>query len=106
MNTDAIHIASYLMLAATLCNAGALLWLQLHAYSKHHHKSFLILTLSTITALLSFFAVTIPAFLPAVRPWYTFIYLSSAVLYILYAALGIWGVSLLFRSYGALKQGA
>lgn len=105
MNVDVIHIASWTMFGATLLNAGALLWLQWRAYSKHHHRSFLILTLSTLVALLSFFTLSLPVFVPAIKSLYTLIYISSVALYILYASLGIWGVASLFRSYSALRRG-
>jgi hypothetical protein len=89
-----------------LANACALLYLQVVAYRRHHHQSFLLLTYSTLTALLSLGISLIPRFVPDARAWYLEFFIVSAVFYFIYAVLGVWGVASLFRSYGALRQGA
>jgi protein-S-isoprenylcysteine O-methyltransferase Ste14 len=104
MHPIATEIAAYVMLAATVCNAFALLWLQCRAFSAHRHKSFLVLAISTVVALATFLAGNTAALLPALKPWQTEIQVTIAALYVLYASLGIWGVYSLFRSYGELKQ--
>jgi hypothetical protein len=101
-----MEIVSYVMLAMTLANACALLYLQVAAYRRHHHRSFLLLTFSTLTALLSLGVLVIPHLIPETRAWYLGIFITSATFYFIYAVLGVWGVASLFRSYGALQQGA
>jgi hypothetical protein len=105
-NIESMEIVSYLMLAMSLANACALLYLQVVAYRRHHHQSFLLLTYSTLTALLSLGISLIPRFVPDARAWYLEFFIVSAVFYFIYAVLGVWGVASLFRSYGALRQGA
>jgi len=92
------------MLAVTLANGIALLFLQVRALRKHHHHSFRLLALATIVALLSFGVLFVPRLVPKVSDLSALI--ASALLYALYAVLGIWGTASLFRSYGALRQGA
>ena len=92
------------MLVVTLANAAALLFLQLSALRKYRHHSFRLLALATVTALLSFGVLIIPHFVPKVG--YLSALIASTLLYLLYAVLGIWGTASLFRSYGALRQGA
>lgn len=92
------------MLAVTLANGIALLFLQVSALRKHHHYSFRLLALATIVALLSFGVLFVPHFVPKVSNLSALI--ASTSLYTLYAVLGIWGTASLFRSYGALQQRA
>jgi len=101
-----MEIVGYFTIALTLANGFVLLCLQAAAYRRHHHQSFLLLTLSTITALVSVVVMLIPQFVPAARSSFLEISIAGAVLYAIYAVLGIWGVVSLFRSYGALRQGA
>jgi hypothetical protein len=93
------------MLVLNLANALALLFLQVTAYRRHRHKSFMLLTLSTIVALLSLVVLAIPLFAPDVRAWYAAIFITGTALYFFYAVLGVWGVASLFRSYDMLQQG-
>jgi hypothetical protein len=92
------------MLFVTLANAVALLFLQVSALRKYHHRSFRLLALATVTALLSLGALLIPHLVPKVG--YLSVLIASTLLYLIYAVLGIWGTASLFRSYGALRQGA
>jgi hypothetical protein len=92
------------MLAVTLANGFALLFLQVRALHKHHHHSFRLLTLATIVALLSLGVLFVPRLVPKVSDLSALI--ASTFLSALYAVLGIWGTASLFRSYGALRQGA
>ena len=101
-----MEIVSYVMLAMNLANACVLLFLQVTAYRQHHHRSFLLLTLSTLTALLSLAVLLVPRFVSSAQEFYLSFFIASAAFYFVYAALGIWGVASLFRSYGALRQGA
>lgn len=92
------------MLAVTLANGIALLFLQLRAFREHHHYSFRLLALATIVALLSIGVLFVPRLVSKVSDLSALI--ASALLYGLYAVLGIWGTASLFRSYGALRQRA
>jgi len=93
------------MLVFNLANALVLLYLQVTAYRHHRHKSFLLLTLSTIVALFSLAVLAVPLFIPDTRAWYAAIFITGTTLYFFYAVLGIWGVASLFRSYDILRQG-
>lgn len=102
---ETIRVTSDIMLVLNLANALALLYLQVTAYRRHRHKSFLLLTLSTIVALFSLVVLAIPLFTPDARAWYTAIFITGTALYFFYAILGVWGVASLFRSYDILRQG-
>jgi hypothetical protein len=101
-----VEIASYFMLALSLANGCILLYLQVAAYKRHHHQSFMLLSISTFTALLSLGVLVIPRFVPSATSWYSSIIISSTVLYAAYSVFGVWGVVSPFRSYGTLRQGA
>ena len=103
---DTIRIASYVMLSLNLANAAALLWLQVEAYREHHHKSFLLLTLSTITAIFSLAVSSAPLFFERLRADFAALLVAATILYALYVFLGIWGVASLFRSYRDLRNAA
>ena len=102
---ETIRVTSDIMLVLNLANGLALLFLQVTAYRRHSHKSFLILALSTIVALLSLVLLAIPLFVPDARALYSAIFITGTALYFFYAVLGVWGVASLFRSYDALQQG-
>jgi len=101
-----LEIVSYIMQAMTWVNGLALLSLQFTAYRRHHHQSFLLLSVSTVVALIALVLLAIPSYVPELRSWYLTIYIASAVCYFVYAALGLWGTASLFRSYRILREGA
>jgi tellurite resistance protein TehA-like permease len=100
-----IEIVSDVMLAINLINAVTVLSMQVAAYRRHHHQSFLLLSLSTVIALLATMTMATPLFIPSAFPLAASIFIAGACLQFCYAVLGIWGVASLFRSYDALRQG-
>ena len=102
---NSIEIVSDIMLAISLVNAIAVLSMQVAAYRRHHHQSFLLLSWSTVLALLATGTMATPLFIPEAHAWIGSIFIISACLQFFYAVLGIWGVASLFRSYDALRQG-
>jgi hypothetical protein len=100
-----IEIVSDIMLAVNLINAIVVLSMQVAAYRQHHHQSFLLLSWSTVLALLATATMATPMFVPEAQAWLVSIFVAGACLQFLYAVLGIWGVASLFRSYAALRQG-
>jgi len=99
-----IEIVGDVMLAINLINAIAVLFMQVAAYRRHHHQSFLLLSLSTVIALLATMTMAIPLFVPGARSWIVSIFIAGACLQFFYAVLGIWGVASLFRSYDVLHK--
>ena len=102
---ETIRMASDVMLALNLVNGLALLFMQFAAYRQHHHHSFLLLSISTVTGLISLTILAVPLFLPEARNWYPVIVVIGTALYAVCATLCLWGVASLFRSYSAVRQG-
>lgn len=101
---DTIGIANDIMLSLNVINGAALLALQVKAYREHRHKSFLLLALSTITAIFSLALAAAPVFFVGLRPEFAALLMGATVLYALYTFLGIWGVVSLFDSYRDLRK--
>ena len=79
-----------------------LLWLQLRAYLRHRHLSFLLLSVSTISGLLYFGLYSAPYIVPAAASYYHILIILSAGFFAAQVVLGIWGTAALFGSYRAL----
>ena len=87
---------------ANFVNAGCLLAMQLWAYSRFRHVSFLVLFASTLAALVSVALFAASSASSLSEPLRVAVYLTGATCYLVYMALGLWGVLSLFRAYGAL----
>ena len=94
------------MLMLTVVNGMTLLVFQIAAYREHHHKSFLLLTLSTIAAFSSLALASAPRFFEDLRTVTAALLVGATTLYAIYMFLGIWGVASLFKSYRALRNAA
>jgi hypothetical protein len=89
---------------ANFVNAACLLAMQLWAYWRFRHVSFIVLFVSTLAALTSvalFGAYGVSSLSEPVR---VTAYIAGAACYFVYLGLGLWGVLSLFRAYGALAE--
>jgi len=99
----ALYALAYFMFVAPIIFQCAMLTLQVSAYRKHGHGSFLLLAIST-TAGLAFligeilFAASSAKGLDVTLPWR----MSLAAAFLVQLVLGFWGTFALFRSYGTL----
>lgn len=84
--------------------AATMLWLQIGAYRRHHHGSFLILALGSMFGILQI-AASLASNLAAQNTMQVAILRSGAAVFLLLAiALGLIGTVLLFRSYAELAE--
>ena len=92
----------HFMGAATLLTELILLCLQVWAFRRFRHFSFLLLTISTIAGLLYFGLFEAPYILPNLAGYYQAFVTVGVGFFVVQTAFGIWGTLALFRSYGAL----
>lgn len=87
---------------ANFVNAGCLLALQLWAYARFRHVSFLVLFASTLAALVAVILFAASGASSLSESLRVTVYVAGAACYFVYMGLGLWGVLSLFRAYGAL----
>lgn len=103
---ETIRITSYVFLALNVVYGSVLLVLQVAAYREHHHKSFFLLTLSTVMGFAALVFMNAPHFVAGLAPYFAPFFVGSAASFAVGACLGIWGVASLFRSYRNLHHAA
>jgi hypothetical protein len=94
---NAVYIANFV-------NAACLLAMQLWAYRRFRHVSFIVLFVASLAALSSvalFGASGVSSLSEQLR---VAAYIWGAACYFVYMGLGLWGVLSLFRAYGALAE--
>jgi hypothetical protein len=94
---NAVFIANFL-------NAVCLLAMQLWAYRRFRHVSFIVLFISTLAALSSVALFAASGVSSLSEPLRVAAYVAGAACYFVYMGLGLWGVRSLFRAYGALAE--
>jgi len=102
--TTSVELATKLFIALQVGNGIVILYLQLAAYRRNRHSSFVILAVSTVVAL----ACLALMFLPSLGLMHRSLasYFASVAAYAVYTVLAIWGTVSLFRSYGKLASAA
>ncbi|GEM_PF-1345155 len=96
-------IARYLSLFALLAQL-VLLGLQLAAYRRHRHASFLVLSLASIIGLAYGAVIGLPYFTASAMPHVLSLITVGGVIGIAATLLGITGTVLLFRAYRGLVE--
>ncbi|MET4615903.1 biotin transporter BioY [Stenotrophomonas sp. 2619] len=96
-------IARYLSLFALLAQL-VLLGLQLAAYRRHRHASFLVLSLASIIGLAYGVVIGLPYFTASAMPHVLSLITVGGVIGIAATLLGITGTVLLFRTYRELVE--
>src|SRR5688572_1459837 len=84
----------------------AMLRLQLGAYRRHGHKSFLVLCLASVLALVYCVLTSVPYLVPLDMPALVQITAAGALIGCIGAVLAVWGTALLFKSYRELAEAA
>lgn len=90
---------------ANFVNAAGLLAMQLWAYRKFRHVSFLVLFMSTVAALTSVILFGVSGVATLSEQLRVAAYVAGATCFFVYMGLGLWGVFSLFRAHGALAEG-
>jgi len=88
--------------AATVCQV-VVLWLQLRAFAQYKHRSFAVLAVGTVLGLVSSAISAGLAVSPSDSPAIRSLYGAALIGTIAQIPVAIWGVVLLFRSYGHLQ---
>jgi biotin transporter BioY len=81
-----------------------LIGLQVAAYRRHRHASFLVLSLSSIVGLVYSVVVSLPYLTASALPHVTSLITAGAVIFVPAALLGITGTALLFAAYRQLAD--
>jgi hypothetical protein len=89
---------------ANFVNAACLLTMQLWAYRRFRHVSFIVLFVATLAALSSVALFAASGVSSLSEPLRVAAYIWGAGCYFVYMGLGLWGVLSLFRAYGALAE--
>lgn len=103
---ETIRITGDVFLGLNVVYGITVLVLQVAAYREHHHKSFLLLTLSTLMGFVALALMSAPRVAASLTPDFPALYIGSAVFFAVSASLGVWGVASLFRSYRELRNAA
>ena len=97
---------SYFLVATMFATQLTMLTLQVTAHRRHHHRSFLLLSVATVSGLLylglpwTFAGSLALRATPAAARVYD---LTAAALLLTQMVLGVWGTASLFRSYASLS---
>jgi hypothetical protein len=94
-----------------LCLQGAVivtiltvLCLQVGAYRRHRHYSFLVLAVCSLLNLAYIVLAAAPLLVPSLAPSVHALYAASMCVVAIQLPLGVWGVAALFRSYRVLSE--
>src|SRR5262245_17243877 len=101
---SAVQTFAYLTMAAILITQVAMLSLQVGAYRRHGHISFLLLTIATICGLFYLGVSLIRGYWPSRASPPSIFYIGSFVLLFGQMTLGVWGTAALFKSYRQLSD--
>ena len=82
----------------------ATLGIQLAAYRRHGHKSFLILCIASVLALIYCVLAGFPYLTPLEMPALVLLTAASAIIGASSSLLAVWGTVLLFKSYRNLAE--
>ena len=97
-----MEVLLHLIELATLGAELTLLCLQVWAFRRYRHFSFLLLAISTTAGLFYFGVFGASYFFPVIAAHYLLFFILAACFFAVQVVFGIWGTVALFRSYGAL----
>jgi len=89
---------------ATLGTELTLLCLQVWAFRRYRHFSFLLLAVSTVAGILYFGVFGASYFFPIIAARYLLFLIIGSCFLLVQMVFGIWGTVALFSSYGALAS--
>jgi hypothetical protein len=92
----------YTLLIVPYLACFVLLWLQVRAYRRHRHRSFLLLSVGSVSGFLALVTRQTYGWLTLSMAWY----LAGPVLWLLSVSVGIWGTVALFQSYDEIAASA
>ena len=81
-----------------------MLALQLNAFWRHRHYSFLLLAIGTLLALAYMLFLWMPRLVPSLRANFETLYFIALVFAAIQMPLATWGTAALFRSYRRLAE--
>jgi hypothetical protein len=89
---------------AIIVTQGIILSLQLSAYRRHKHPSFMVLAIGTVLGLLYTWLILVPRLYPPMRNSSVELYFVALALGAVQLPVGVLGVAWLFRSYRRLAD--
>ena len=101
---DTYYLIGACIAVYALLGQLVMLGIQIAAYRRHGHKSFLVLCIASVIALIYCILAGLPYLIPLEMPVLVMLTAAGAVIGASGALLGLWGTVLLFKSYRNLAE--
>jgi hypothetical protein len=93
-----------LILGSSFTASLILLWLQVSAFRRNRHSSFLLLSIATVFGLIYLVLTVLGGFFLTSLTLRKIVFYSAGISLLTQFVVGVWGTAYLFRTYGQLHD--